>query len=192
VPAEYAQDNGLSLQEAKIQLAPLFKAQSGTLNWYCIDYWSDTLGFSIAELKRKQSHGVNWRPEAENFLKYLHESHCDAVLITNAHPETLAIKLERVNLAPWLDHIFTSHEFNAPKESQDFWRGLQEAHPFDPASALFIDDSEPVLASAEKFGIGHLITLRQPDSTGPIRKETRYPAIHHFDEIYSGLGSHDE
>ncbi|MEY2908599.1 MAG: hypothetical protein RLZZ602_1122 [Pseudomonadota bacterium] len=191
IPAEFARRNALTVAEAKAQLTPKFQAQVGKLNWYCIDYWSQVLGFSVAELKRSESHGVNWRPEAEEFLKYLKASHCDAVLVTNAHPETLAIKLERVNLAPWLDKIFTSHEFRAPKESPLFWDRLIARYPFDPKRALFIDDSEPVLAAARRFGIEHVVTLRQPDSTGPVRQTTGHPAIHHFSEIFAGLPGYD-
>ena len=50
-----------------------------------------------------------------------------------------------------------------------------------------MDDSEHVLDSAKAFGVADLITLRQPDSTVPLRAVTRFPAIHHFDEISDGL-----
>jgi putative hydrolase of the HAD superfamily len=44
-----------------------------------------------------------------------------------------------------------------------------------------------VLESAKAFGITHLVTLRQPDSTLPVRERTEFPAIHHFEEILDGL-----
>lgn len=188
IPAEYARIQDISVEQAIAELSPVFEREAGKLNWYCIDFWSRTLGFDVATLKRQESHGVGWRPEAEEFLRRLRASHCEAVLITNAHPETLRIKLEQVHLEPWLDHMYSSHSFQAPKESQVFWQKLQEHHPFDPARTLFIDDSESVLAAAERYGVAHLVTLRQPDSTQPRRENTRYPAIHHFDEIYGGLG----
>ncbi len=191
IPAKYGDLNGITAGEASERLAPLFTQEAGKLNWYCLDFWSEALGFNVGELKRQVSHGVNWRPEAETFLKRLRASHCEALLITNAHPETLEIKLERVNLAPWLDQMYSSHSFHAPKESQTFWQALMATHPFNPERTLFIDDSESVLASAQQYGIAHLITLRQPDSTAPVREQTRFPAIHHFNEIYQGLGAHD-
>lgn len=187
IPAEYAHRYGTTKATAEERLQPIFEREAGKLNWYCLDFWSDTLGFDVAELKQRDSHGIGWRPEAESFLRKLRSSHCEALLITNAHPETLRIKLERVHLEPWLDRLFTSHQFGAPKESKVFWQQLQKAHPFDPERTLFIDDSESVLAAAEQFGIAHLITLRQPDSTQPRREQTHYPAIHHFSEIYGGL-----
>ena len=48
---------------------------------------------------------------------------------------------------------------------------------------LFIDDSEPVLHSARDFGIVHLLTLLQPDSSREPREQAEFPGILHFDEI---------
>ncbi len=191
IPETLASHRGISVAEATAQLAPIFEREAGKLNWYCLDFWSQELGFSVADVKRTVAEGVDWRPEAQAFLERLKASHCDVVLITNAHPDTLAIKLEQIDLSPWFDRMFTSHQFAAPKESPLFWSGLMAAHPFSPDRTLFIDDSEAVLAAAEKFGVEHLITLRQPDSSKPLRSATRYPAIHHFDEIYGGIPRHD-
>ena len=187
IPQTYAEHHGMSVAQAEAFLNPIFQREAGKLNWYCLDFWSGTVGFDVAALKRQLSHGIGWRPEAADFLAKLRASHCQVALITNAHPETLKIKLEQVQLATWFDHIVSSHQFGAPKESQQFWRQLAQTHPFDPASTLFIDDSEAVLKAADMYGIAHLITLRQPDSTGPIRSSTEFPAIHHFNEIFDGM-----
>ena len=191
VPKRYAELNQLSGEEAKRSLAPIFESQTGSLNWYCLDFWSDTLGIDIATLKREESGGIGWRPHAESFLKKLRASHCEAILITNAHPTTLEIKLEKLTFAPLLDKLYTSHEFGAPKESRTFWEQLQRSQPFDPKRTLFVDDSEHVLVAAEDYGVEYLLTLRQPDSQQAPRVVTRYPSIHHFDEIFSGLPEHD-
>jgi len=191
VPEHYAALNQVSGEEAKRSLAPIFESQTGSLNWYCLDFWSDTLGFDIATLKRKEAHGIGWRPHAESFLQKLRASHCEAILITNAHPTTLEIKLEKLTFAPLLDKLYTSHEFGAPKESRTFWEQLQRSQPFDPKRTLFVGDSEHVLVAAEDYGVGYLLTLRQPDSQQEPRVVTRYPSIHHFDEIFAGLPEHD-
>lgn len=189
VPAQFAQHRGIDLQTAQRQLAPVFEREQGQLNWYCLDFWSAELGFDIAALKRELAEGIRWRKSARDFLDRLRASHCQVLLITNAHPETLRIKMERVDLAPWFDHLISSHDLGAAKESQQFWLDLQQRHPFDRDRTLFIDDSETVLTAAEDFGVAHLITLLQPDSSQPLRDKTRYPAIHHFDEIFEGLPS---
>jgi len=187
VPEAYAAQQGLSPDEAKQQLHDVFAREVGTLNWYCLDFWSETLGLDIVSIKQQAAHGIGWRQEGLEFLQRLHRSHCQVILITNAHPETLRIKLECVDLAPWFDHLISSHQYATPKETQKFWQLLQTDYPFDRAKTLFIDDSEHVLQAAEQYGVGHLITLRQPDSTIAEREQTHYPAILHFDEIYSGL-----
>ena len=46
--------------------------------------------------------------------------------------------------------------------------------------------TEQVLASAQQYGIAHLLTLLQPDSRRQKRIDTRFPGIHHFDEIMPG------
>jgi putative hydrolase of the HAD superfamily len=189
IPEHYALQNGMSITASRAHLQPIFEREQGKLNWYCLDFWTDTLGFDVATLKRQLADGIAWRHSARDFLDRLRDSHCDVILITNAHPETLRIKMEQIDLGPWFSHLLTSHQFGAAKESQDFWQRLAAAHPFDPARTLFVDDSESVLAAAERFGVEHLITLRQPDSSIPPRADTRYPAIHHFDEIFDGLPS---
>ena len=83
--------------------------------------------------------------------------------------------------------MISSHDYGAPKETPAFWNALMGERPFNPERTLFMDDSEYVLDSAKAFGIADLITLRQPDSTVPQRAVTRFPAIHHFDEISEGL-----
>jgi len=192
VPATYAQKEGIGLEAARAYLNPIHTRETGHLNWYCLDFWSEVVGFDIAQLKQAHAAKISWRPEAENFLRKLRASHCEVILITNAHPDTLRIKLQQIQLEPWLDKIFTSHSFSAPKEYQTFWQKLQAASAFEPQRTLFIDDSESVLASAEHYGVAHLITLRQPDSSQSKRTQTQYPAVLHFDELFEGLPNCDE
>lgn len=186
VPSAFAQKNAMSVDEAKTILDPIFARESGQLNWYCLDFWSDTLEFDVAELKRALADGIAWRADARAFLDYLNAHSHDVVLVTNAHPVTLEIKLERINLRPWFHHLVSSHSFGVAKEAQSFWTQLQNAHPFNLERTLFIDDSEAVLRAAEKFGVKHLVTLRRPDSTLPPRTTTTYPAIDQFSEMFDG------
>jgi len=106
--------------------------------------------------------------------------------VTNAHRKTLDLKMANVDILHWFDRVVISHDLHAPKEDQNFWLRLQDMHPFDPARTLLIDDTEQVLASAQEYGIVHLLTLLQPDSKRDKRIDTRFPGIHHFDEILPG------
>jgi putative hydrolase of the HAD superfamily len=126
---------------------------------------------------------ISVRPHAIEFLTRLHHSHRDVVMVTNAHRKTLEIKMDNVDITHWFDRVVVSHDLQSPKEEQAFWHKLQDLHPFDPARTLLIDDTEQVLESARTYGIVHLLTLLQPDSQRQKRIDTRFPGIHHFDEI---------
>jgi len=79
--------------------------------------------------------------------------------------------------------VISSHQFDYPKEAQEFWHRLQDHEQFDPQRTLFIDDTVRILKSAETYGIRHLLGIHQPDSQMPRPNIDQYPAIHHFDEI---------
>ena len=183
LPKVYAEARDISEQDAVELLHGRFGNGQGTLEWYCLDYWSEQLELDIPALKRELQHMVSVRPFAIDFLKRLHASDRDVVMVTNAHRKTLEIKMDEVDITHWFDRLVVSHDLKAPKEEQAFWQQLQDLHPFDPARTLLIDDTERVLESARQYGIAHLLTLLQPDSTHQKRVDTRFPGIHHFDEI---------
>ena len=183
LPKRYAEINGISESEALAYLRSCFAAHEGTLNWYCLEFWSRTLAVDVRELKEEVKHKIKVRPFAEEFLQQLHALDKRLVLITNAHPQSLELKLEVTEIERWLHVVISSHEFNTPKEAQEFWHLLQQREAFDPQRTLFVDDTVRILDSARDFGIRHLLCLHQPDSQGLHRGIEAYPAIHHFDEI---------
>jgi HAD superfamily hydrolase (TIGR01509 family) len=186
LPRLYAVKHEISEEESSARLHGAFSAEQGSLEWYCLDHWSKRLEMDIAMLKREVQHMISVRPFAIEFLSQLHSSHQEVVMVTNAHRKTLDIKMDNVDIIHWFDRVVVSHDLNAPKEDQQFWHKLQTLHPFDPSRTLLIDDTEQVLASAQEYGIAHLLTLLQPDSKRQKRVNTRFPGIHHFDEIMPG------
>ena len=124
IPERWGQERGLDVASSQATLAPLFKEVRGTLDWYCLDFWSQKLALDIPTIKTAYSEGIRWRPQAETFLRHLCTSHLDVVLITNAHPVTLAMKAERLPLAQWFNHMVSSHDYGAPKETTRFWDTL--------------------------------------------------------------------
>ncbi len=183
LPRRYAEQHGLPEEEVREQLLQRFESERGSLNWYCLDYWSGQLDMDIATLKSEISHLIALRPHVAQFLQRLKHSHRRCLLVTNAHRDSVNLKMGRVDLRPWLDEIIISHDYGAPKEDPGFWQRFHTHRHFDPHRTLFIDDTEAVLSTAQAFGIRHLITLAQPDSRAPRRKQLRFPVIHHFDEI---------
>ena len=99
------------------------------------------------------------------------------MLVTNAHPRTLAIKNERVALTQYFDACYSTHAFAAPKESAAFWPRLAAAEIFQPERTLFVDDSLNVLKAAHDFGIEWLRAVRLPDSGLPPQHTGEFAAV---------------
>ena len=190
LPRLYAAKHRISEAESSAFLQATFHSGEGTLKWYCLDHWSEQLEMDIPALKQEIQHMIQVRPFAIEFLTQLHASHRDVVMVTNAHRKTLELKMANIDITGWFDRVVVSHDLNAPKEDQAFWHKLQALHPFDPARTLLIDDTERVLDSARDYGIAHLLTLLQPDSQRQKRLSTRFPGIHHFDEIMPDVPAH--
>ncbi len=177
IPAAYAAANGISLDHARVHLTPRFRACEGTLSWYCIEYWSRELGLDVAALKRDQSQRVSWLPGAQEFLRTLRERGKRLVLLTNAHPEALRIKDERTGVTGFMDAVFSSHTFGAPKEDPRFWQGVQVAEPFNPERTLFVDDSPAVLRAARAAGIRWIYAVRRPDMSSAERQHDAFWSV---------------
>ena len=180
LPQRYAELHGVSRQQADDELLPLFHQYVGQLNWYCTDFWSRELNLSVRELKREVAHLIALRPDAETFLQALRAAGKRVVLITNAHRDSLSLKLERVELAPYFERLISSHDYGFPKEDQQFWHALQADFAFDPARTLFIDDSLPILRSARAFGVAQLLAVRQPDSQKPHKDSEEFAAVEDY------------
>jgi 5'-nucleotidase len=177
IPSRYASAHGLEVEEARSRLAPQFMAVRGTLQWYCIEHWTRELGLDIGSIKREALAHVRFLPGAQEFLARLQASGKRRVLVTNAHPETLAIKNERVALTQYFDACYSTHLFDAPKEHAAFWPRLAAEESFQPGRTLFVDDSLSVLKAAHDFGIGWLRAVRMPDSGLPPQHTGEYAAV---------------
>jgi len=183
LPARYAERHHIPIELAKSRLQEEYQTIAGTLEWYCLDYWRRTLGLDIVGLKEEVSHLIAFRPESIEFLTALRASGKRAVLVTNAHGESLALKLRETGLDGHLDQVYCAHDLGLAKEDPAFWAKLREREPFAPERTLLIDDNLDVLESGRKAGIGHLLTIAQPNSRLPIRQTDRFPVIHSFAEI---------
>lgn len=185
VPQRYAELHDIDVNSANDILIPKFRELEGTMNWYCVDYWSETLGLDIELLKSEINHLIAIHPHVVGFLEMLEQRKIQRVLVTNAHQKSLNLKMNHTALHHHLDEIICAHEFNVPKEHDEFWGRLQEKYPFERSTSLFIDDSLPVLRSAKRYGIKHLLAIYKPDSKNPIKDVEEFQAIHSFKDIMS-------
>ena len=183
LPVHYARRHALSVEAARVKLAPLFVAKQGTLDWYCIDFWSRELSLDIAELKRAERAHVRFLPGAERFLQALHARGLDPVLVTNSHRGVLEIKTEQTGVAGYFKRIVSSHDLGVPKEQPQFWTLLQSELAFDPARCMFVDDSIAVLNAARTHGIGQIFAISRPDSTGAARAIAEFATVERIEEL---------
>jgi putative hydrolase of the HAD superfamily len=183
VPEKFAAANDMTVDTAKERLESVFAAKQGTLDWYCIDYWSRELKLDLPALNREAQAHVAWAPEAEGFVRQLRTRGKRLVLVTNAHGDTLAVKDAQLDFRGHFDAVYSSHAFGLPKETVEFWQRLIEREPFDRERTLFVDDSLPVLRAARAFGIGWLYAIAHPDSSKPRREIDEFPAVNHLHEL---------
>ncbi|WP_150304591.1 GMP/IMP nucleotidase [Pseudomonas saliphila] len=188
LPRRYAEHHGQSVEWGKAEIHPLMAEKQGQLDWYCLDFWTRELGVPIVELKREIAHLISLRTDAEVFLKALQKSGRQVVLITNAHRDSLSLKMERVELMTYFQRLISSHDFGFPKEAQSFWHALQVEVPFDAQRTLFIDDSLNILRSARDYGVAHLLAVRQPDSRGALRDTEEFDAVEDYAVLTDALG----
>jgi putative hydrolase of the HAD superfamily len=183
VPRRYAEHHAVTLAAARALLRQRYRAVEGTMAWYCVDYWSDQLGLDIALLKQEVEHLIAVHPDVVEFLDAVRDAGRRVVLVTNAHGKSLELKLRRTRLGRHLDGVVCAHDLGLPKEDPGFWVRLAVREPFRPAATLLVDDSLPVLRSAARHGIAHLLAVRRPDSRQPPRAVTEFPAIDGFADL---------
>jgi HAD superfamily hydrolase (TIGR01509 family) len=182
IPQRYAERHGLDIDMAREMLMPRFRALEGRLEWYCLDYWSEQLALDVPELKQELAELIAVLPHVVDFLDAVKTRGKRLILVTNAHPKSLQLKMEKTALHHWFDRIVNAHELGLPKENPEFWERLNTLEPFQPERALMIDDTLAVLRSARNAGIQTLaITLH--DTQQPARIITEFPAIQDFREI---------
>jgi putative hydrolase of the HAD superfamily len=187
LPRRYAELHGISRTMAELEMRPLFEKNAGLLNWYCLDYWSAELRLPVRELKLETADLIALRPDADTFLAAIKRAGKRVILITNAHRDSLSVKMERIQLAPYFERLISSHDYGYPKENPQFWSALQDDIAFDPARSLFIDDTLPILRSARAFGVAHLLAVREPDSQKGPKDTEEFAAVEDYRDLIDGL-----
>jgi len=177
IPRRYAVANNLTFEDARDLLMSKYEAVQGDLEWYCLDHWCDRLGLDVVQLHHDVSHRIGYLPGALNFLRQICDRDVRVLLVTNAHPDTLALKDAMTGLGDYFEGLHSSHDYGHAKESQQFWNALQDDVGFDPETTLFVDDSQAVLESAREYGIKMLLTVTQPDTTAPTNNGSAFRGV---------------
>lgn len=183
VPRTWGERHGLDQDQAWTQLQKRYQAIHGTLNWYCIDYWTEQLALNIQQLKHTVTNKISIRPNVIPLLATLEQQGIKRILVTNAHPGSLTLKMQHTQLDQHLDFLVSSHELGKAKENEGFWQALHQHTPYNPERTLLIDDNLSVLDCAEQAGIRHLLAITQPDSQRPPVKPGKYRQVENFSQL---------
>ena len=185
MPKRYAEKHSISVDEAGAALRQKTTEIEGSLNWYCLDYWQDTLQMDIVGLKHEVADRISIRANVIEFLNYLEGLNKRVVLLTNAHRKTVNLKFEYADIEHHFDRIITSHDLGLAKEEAGFWEALEKTEDFSKESSLFIDDNLDVLDTANHYGVKHLLAISQPDSQQAIKETGDYTAVECYSQIMS-------
>ncbi len=179
LPTLYAEKKGLTLVQAKQEIQPVLAEKQGQLEWYCTDYWSEQFGIDIATTKAEErvATKIAFRPHAEQFLQSWGSMGKKIWMVTNAHRDVLEIKCNRLPLSHYFENLISSHDFGFSKEQPEFWHRLNREFPFEPQRSLFVDDSLPILRTAQQYGIKHLRAIKYPDSQKPAKDTQEFTSL---------------
>lgn len=187
VPSSIAKKKNISLEAAKEEIMSKYHSVSGQIEWYCLDYWQKELDLPILELKKEISHLIKIRDDVIPFLDALKAAGKRIVLVTNAHPDSLSLKIEKTQLDSHISELISCHIFGVTKESQKLWQKLQSHLNFERESTLFIDDSQQVLLAAQEFGIKHIMAVANPNSKIPAKNIKGFINIEDYGSLLNDI-----
>lgn len=188
VPEKYAEKKRIPFGRAREELLARYHAHVGTLNWTDIDFWSQEVGLDIPALKEQIRHLIDVHPHVEEFLGMLKRHRKKVFLVTNAHYKVLSIKLRKTDIGRYFDGAVTSFELGYPKEMIEFWEKLEQKIRFDREKTLFIDDTEPILRTAQAFGIRYILHKTYASSRAQKTGAGAFPSIEDFRQLMPGNG----
>lgn len=181
LPERWAKQQQLDFAQAKAQLYEFYLAHHATLNWYSTAFWAKRLGIDPYQLQMEYRQRIGTRPACFELLDALKQQGYECWLVTNADHATLQLKLDHIALRPYFKHIISSESLGFCKEQIEFWQHLQQLYHFDPQHTALIDDNYGVLRTAQQFGIAHLFSISQPDSSNP--QPQNNPDFVHLDRL---------
>ncbi len=189
LPQAYADKNQLLLVEANAIVRTKIIELQGTLNWYCLDYWTEEFNLPVAKLKHELKHMIQPHPEVITFLSRLKQHGKQVVMVTNSHRDSLDLKLEMTEIGGYFDAIISSHDYGIPKENPKIWQYIQSASTFDSSKTLLIDDNITALKTAQSFGIAHCLAAIHVSPKLDKVDPQGFPYFENFNEIMPTLST---
>lgn len=187
VPQTLSEKRAIPFEDARKLIHDEYLAVQHTMNWYCFDYWCERLDLDIYQMTSEVGSRARLRVDTEPFLQALRQAGQRTILLTNAHPHSLAVKVEYTGLDQHLDLLLSTHTFGYPKEDQRLWQAVQQQTGFDPQRTLFVDDGEPILDAAREFGIRYCLGVQNPDSSMANKTFQRHPSMSDYRQLIPAL-----
>ncbi len=183
LPEAFARKHNLSMSESRSNLYQHMRKVRGKIEFYSFDYWSSFTKIDIEKLHELQQEKIAFRKDAEWFLSKISGKKA-TFIATNADRKSFGIKDTKLGLTSKVKGVFSSQDFQSPKEEQAFWSAVQNATGFEGSTTLMIDDNEKVLEAAASYGIEHLRFVETPDSQKGTRHSSKFIGINNFVELF--------
>jgi|TARA_B110000238_G_scaffold116203_1_gene126170 HAD superfamily hydrolase (TIGR01509 family) len=164
IPTVYSKKNSIPIQEAKRIFEKMYKNKKNTIEWYCIEYWSNVLKIDLNLEILKTKDQIKIFPGTVNLLRKLKKHKIKIFLLTNCPREMLNIKITQTKLWGYFDTIISSEDCGYIKESDEFWSYLNKNVMYNTINTVFIDDNQNVLKYSKKNGIKNIYCIDFPDS----------------------------
>ena len=177
IPKVYAKINNISYIKSKEIFEKMYKEKQGTLDWYCLNYWSDKLKINLNSELLKTKHKIKIFPGVIDFLLQLKKRDIKIVLLTNCPRDMLNVKFNEKKLWGYFDNIISSEDYGFAKETNEFWNCLDKELIYNKKTTIFIDDNQKVLDFAYRNGIKNIIAINFPDSESKKQIIKNYKSI---------------
>jgi len=175
LPRAYAEARGIGHDEAIAHVTRELAAIHGTLAWYSLPNLSRLFDVDLTALTAELARDVRLQAGALEFLERAGRRY-RRVLVTNADPEVLALKLRHLGIGGWLDAVISAHHLGAAKEEARFYERLAALEPDCPRAGVLIDDNLRAVAAARRAGLS-TITITRPDLGSAPHAEVEGPAV---------------
>ena len=180
IPKIYSKKNNISYMEAKEIFEEMYKEKKDTLDWYCLNYWSDRLKINLNHELLKTKNKIKIFPGVIDFLFKLKKRNIKIVLLTNCPRNMLNVKFNETKLWGYFDNIISSEDFGFAKETDEFWNFLDKKLIYNKKTTVFIDDNQKVLDFAYRNGIKNIVAINLPDSENKKQIIKNYRSIDHI------------
>ena len=158
------------MSEAREHAVREVQAVQGDLDWYCLDHWSERLGLDVVQLHHDVNHRIGYLPGALEFLRQVHEQDIRVLLVTNSHPDTLALKDDVTGLGDYFDGVYSSHDSATRRKVRSSGMPCRRKSA-STSRRRCLSTTASRCCKARRIWRGMLVTITRPDTTDRSRED---------------------